>query len=92
MHINIGISQVNLGNGIRISPNPAEEYFTLGLENDAENMQYIKLFDLTGRLVMEISNINSPLVKIARKDLSQGMYMVRIGLKDYELNAKLLFQ
>jgi acetyl esterase/lipase len=92
MHINIGIPQVSFSNEIRISPNPASEFFTVQLENSAEQMQYIKLFDLTGRLVMEISNINSSEVKITREDLSEGMYMVKIGLSDHDLNGKLLFQ
>jgi hypothetical protein len=92
MHINIGIPQVNTENGVQMFPDPAVAYVTLQLDNPAEKMQYIKLFDLTGRLVIEISNIDAPLVKIARENLTDGLYMVKIGLKDKELNGKLMFQ
>lgn len=92
MHINIGIPQINPVNGVKMFPNPVATDFTLQLDNSAEKMQYVKLFDLTGRLIMEISDINAPLVKIAREDLTAGLYFVKIGLKDKELNGKLMFQ
>ena len=92
MHINIGVPLVDPGSTMKMFPNPAVDYFTLQLDNPAEQMQYIKLFDVTGRLVMEISNINAPLVKISREGLTEGFYMVKIGLNNKELNGKLLFQ
>ncbi len=92
MHINIGVPQINLGNEMKMFPVPAQTYFTLQLENSAEQMQFLRIYDLTGKPVMEISNINSSSVKISRENLSTGLYMVKIGLKDRELNGKMMFE
>lgn len=77
---------------VKMFPNPATDYFTLRLEDAKQNMQYIQLFDVTGKLVRDIKGINSAEVKISRDGLITGMYVVKIGLKEKEIQGKLLFE
>ncbi|MCY7410932.1 MAG: T9SS type A sorting domain-containing protein [Chitinophagales bacterium] len=93
MQINIGISEVSLGNELQMFPNPAVTYFTLQLDDATMKMENIQLFDLTGRMVKEISNINKSQVQIAREELTSGLYMVRIVLANgKQLNGKMMMQ
>jgi hypothetical protein len=92
MHINIGVAQVNFNNELKMFPNPAVDFFTLQLSDASQHMEYVKLFDITGRLIMEVENIKSDEVKIAKKNLAEGLYSVKIGLKEGELNGKIVIQ
>jgi hypothetical protein len=48
-------------------------------------MEYVHLFDMTGRKVVAIDQLHSSEVKISRDALSNGMYMVKIGLNGKEI-------
>jgi hypothetical protein len=73
-------------------PNPAVSYFTLRLDDQKEKMKYVQLFDMTGKLVYQIKNINSNEVQVSREDLPTGLYMVKIGLNKKEIQGKLIFE
>lgn len=77
---------------VKMFPNPAMTYFTLRLEDPAQKMKYVQLFDLTGKLVHEINNINSREVNVMREGFSTGLYMVKIGLEQQEIHGKILFE
>jgi len=86
-----GVGEVNLiGNDVKMFPNPAEEYFILQLADASQQMKRLQLFDATGRLVKEISSINSNHVQMNRSDLVSGLYLLKIQLTDRELNGKLI--
>lgn len=76
---------------VKMFPNPAVTSFTLRLDDPKEKIQYVQLFDMTGRLVSEIKGINSSEINVDRKGLSTGLYLVKIGLQKKEIQGKLFF-
>ena len=89
----VGVNDLPVfNNTVKMFPNPAESFFTLQLDDPSLQMQTIRLYDITGRLIKEISGINSYEIKISRNELAEGLYMVKISLKDREIQGKLLFQ
>jgi hypothetical protein len=88
-----GISTPDLfASDVKMFPNPAVSYFTLRLDDQKEKMKYVQLFDMTGKLVYQIKNINSNEVQVSREDLPTGLYMVKIGLNKKEIQGKLVFE
>lgn len=88
-----GINEVSLFNQrARIFPNPAADETRIELNNKSDEIQYVKLYDVTGRLVRDYPEINSYRTHISKDDLSSGLYFVKVGLKNSELNTKLVFE
>ncbi len=67
------ISEVNLSN-IALYPNPAKT--VLNIENATEDVQ---IFDITGRLLINVENKGTNLLQINVSNLSKGMYFVKVG-------------
>lgn len=88
----VGIDQVDLlASGVDMFPNPAVASFTLQLDDPKERMEFIRLYDMTGRLVKQIDHINDYIVQISRDDFSTGVYVIEIGLKGKVIRGKLMF-
>ena len=66
----ISIDLKNPGDGIRISPNPASQYFTLTLDTEHTGKAQLQLFDTTGRQV-----------KSQQLQLEGGIFRTDIGLE-----------
>ncbi len=66
------VSQVN--NAVHLYPNPAKTMLTI--ENATENVQ---IFDIAGRVVMNIDNKETNMLQINISHLSKGMYFVKVG-------------
>ncbi|MEO6169151.1 MAG: T9SS type A sorting domain-containing protein [Chitinophagales bacterium] len=77
---------------IKMFPNPAVTYFTLRLDDPKQKMKFVQLFDMSGKLVREIKDINGSEVNITREGLSTGLYMVKIGMDKKVIQGKLLFE
>ncbi len=70
-----GIEEVSdVNNAVHLYPNPAKTMLTI--ENATENVQ---IFDITGRVVMNIDNKETNLLVINVSELAKGMYFVKIG-------------
>lgn len=65
---------------------------TIELNEPSQTINYVKIYDVTGRMVREISNIGTYRANIYRAGLTAGVYFVKVGVKDKELNAKLMFE
>ena len=66
------VSDVN--NAVHLYPNPTKTMLTI--ENATENVQ---IFDITGRLLINVENKETNLLQINVSHLSKGMYFVKIG-------------
>ena len=89
----VGINEVMLFNqNATMFPNPAIDATTIELNEPSQTINYVKIYDVTGRMVREISNIGTYRANIYRAGLTAGVYFVKVGVKDKELNAKLMFE
>lgn len=61
--------------GLHIYPNPTIEAATIALPSWGSASHRLRMFDASGRMVTEWSNITSPTVSLDGSNLSSGMYM-----------------
>ena len=88
-----GIDPVNLfAQQVQLFPNPATDYFNLKLDDPSKRMEFVQIYDMSGRLVYSAYNIKSDMVKIDARQMSNGMYILRVGLDGKVLNGKLMLE
>jgi hypothetical protein len=92
MYLGIIVCDCPTGNSLSSYPNPALDEFTLQLSDANEQMQFVEVYDATGKLVRNIQNLNSSSVQVAREGLSSGMYLLRIGLKSGVIEGKMMME
>ena len=59
-------------------PNPASNFVQVYLQNNSESIKSIVIYDILGKKVKEVKEINSKEVQINTGDLSKGLYLVEI--------------
>ena len=78
---------------LRIIPNPSNGNFTIDYNLKLEKDIRIKIFDIAGALIREaITKPKSDQIKLDLKDLSQGVYILRLENDNYWLSRKLIIQ
>jgi hypothetical protein len=74
-----------------VSPNPAQSLVTF--ESEVYNpIQSIELFDLSGRSISYIKNINSSNYQLNRGSIPNGMYIAKIKFEGGILSKKIVFE
>ena len=63
---------------IKISPNPFMDYTTIAFENPRHLNHTLTIFNTQGGIVRSIPNITTGRVKVERKDLTAGLYFIRL--------------
>ena len=76
-------------NGFSMLPNPANNEITLIFGSNNKTSADIKIFDVQGRLVKEVENVNNN-QKVSSSKLSNGVYFVRLISNDDILVTKRL--
>jgi len=77
--------------GLRIFPNPASE--SIVLDVDAQNrMQAIQLFDLSGRVLRTVRNVNQQRYQLDRGNLQNGVYFVKVLFEDGIVTKQVVFE
>jgi hypothetical protein len=71
-----------------VYPNPSEGDFSIRTEND-NLIKTVKVFDIIGREVRSISNVNESNVTIARDGMNTGIYFVKVLTEKGEATRKL---
>ena len=74
-------------NAANIYPNPAKNEITISVDNQF-NVQSIRLMDITGREVKNITANN--IVRINVSDLQSGYYMINIQTSEGLISSKLI--
>jgi hypothetical protein len=59
-------------------PNPASNFVQVYLQNNSESIKSIVIYDILGKKVKEVNEVNSKEVQINTSDLSKGLYLVEI--------------
>lgn len=59
-------------------PNPASDFVQINLQNDSEKIKNIVLYDIVGKVIISVSDVNSPEAKISTSQLNKGLYLIEI--------------
>ena len=63
---------------IEISPNPFMDYTTIAFENPRQLNHTLTIFNTQGSIVRSVPNITAGRVKVERRDLTAGIYFIRL--------------
>jgi Secretion system C-terminal sorting domain len=73
-----------------VSPNPAQN--VVSFESEVYNpIQSIELFDLSGRSINYVKNINSSFYQLNRGSIPNGMYIAKVKFEGGILSKKIVF-
>ncbi|MCE3074922.1 Ig-like domain-containing protein [Chryseobacterium gwangjuense] len=72
----LGTSEAEAKENVKVHPNPFTEIINI---NKAESVRTVKVIDVSGKL---IKTINNPQSTINLQDLSQGLYILALEMKD----------
>ena len=76
--------------GLEVAPNPASDYVYFSTETAP--IQKMVVFDMTGKQVRNLDNINSNTFKLNRGNLPQGMYVAYLGFEEGYISKKIVFE
>lgn len=86
--LSVGIATANLSSDeVSVYPNPANEYITI-LDRNGFNMDKVEIYNALGQTVYTAEPQNSK-VEINTSSFSQGVYLVRIQVKDKVLSTRI---
>ncbi len=88
----VGIGEIDQHLSVNIFPNPATNFFTLTVPNSNDRIQFVKLFDVSGKIILEMREINKAYITIDRQNLPAGLYTIKIGLSIGEITEKVVLQ
>lgn len=83
-HIDLGVSDL-LASQVQIYPNPASGIFYI----DSKEASKVEIYDLTGRIVKSVSNYSNG---ISVRELSKGIYLVKIQVNHQIITKKLIIK
>src|SRR3989339_55845 len=81
---------VTNSDGFYISPNPADDYISINLQDIARKTDFVRLFDYYGNMVYEKNNINENNFKFNISKLASSMYMLQISTGGGILSRKVV--
>ena len=87
--LNTDVNQMNIDEHVSVYPNPVSESATIFSE--MQNCP-VKIFDLTGNIVKDFSNVNQFPFTIERKNLTSGMYFLELRSENKTERIKLMVQ
>jgi len=76
-------------NGIKVSPNPAVDYFNIEFPEPLVDAAQILLFDANGRLV-KVAKTTDQLTQLGVNDLGNGVYFLRLDINDNRYYQKVI--
>lgn len=73
-----GFDEDQLNDWINIYPNPADEYMTIQIRNAQIKPVDLKIFDIAGKLILNLPEFNKPTLLISPDQLVPGIYLLQI--------------
>ncbi len=95
MMITLGLDLVNTENipaaevGLVVAPNPAMTF--AGIQTNGVDFEVVRVFDLQGKLVRNIENLNTSFYRLDRGSIPNGMYVVQLQFENGISTQKLIF-
>ncbi len=77
-----GINEIGENTGLLLFPNPASTELNVSVNSNMKPISNICLFDITGRLTKEITQVNSFTQNIDVSGMGNGIYIISIKLTD----------
>lgn len=88
-----GISTIeNATAQIIVSPNPVADKINIDLSKFSNEIRSIGLYDVSGRIVKELTVSQARIYTINRENLNSGTYFVKVQLENGEVNKKIVLQ
>ncbi|MCX6290196.1 MAG: T9SS type A sorting domain-containing protein [Bacteroidetes bacterium] len=90
MQLVTGIQNTSqLNSLVNVFPNPASDYFQIGVSDYSNPIQYVNVYDITGRTIYDAKNIKSVSYRVDTKSLDAGVYLLKIGFDKGEVIRKI---
>jgi hypothetical protein len=83
-----GIVNSPSSGNILIYPQPSNNNFIITLDNN-KIINAISIYDICGRLVKKISEIDQPIINISTSDIPAGLYLVVLQSRDESYETKI---
>jgi aminopeptidase N len=90
--ITLGIDEMDFENGLSIYPNPANDQLTIFFKETVKTDQNYKIFDISGKLVMEGTLARQQKITLNIQELQKGYYVLSIVNKDSQANFKFMVE
>ncbi len=78
--------------GISVYPNPAHGIFTIENSQGGNNIQNIRMTDLTGRAIFNYGKLNQPKLVIDGTKYAKGIYMLNIDFHKGSASSKIVIE
>jgi hypothetical protein len=91
----VGISSVGIANvggenySLQVSPNPSDGIFTVSMNNSFSKINSVAIIDVTGRVIVKKENLSVAQISFDEKNLSKGIYFLKIISGDKILLKKI---
>jgi len=90
--INTGLSSIDMANNISIYPNPAQDQIVINCASIKDMDAVITILDVAGKEVYRTNSNSVQRISIPTKELSNGLYIVRIQTADFTTAKKVLVE
>jgi acetyl esterase/lipase len=91
--LNVGINEISsMSELISVYPNPATSQITVNLENISSLAKAMELFDISGRMVYSLQEINHQVMTINTKSFEAGVYSLKISFENGNVVKKITIQ
>jgi hypothetical protein len=74
-----------------MAPNPATQQLQITVSDETPVRSYA-IFDISGRMVRNVADINSTEFLVKRESLQNGMYIIRMQFDGGLLSKKVIFE
>ena len=91
MTCSVGINEYASQSSVLIYPNPASTVINISIENFSNSETSITMYDVTGRIVKNVSTTEKSL-SIDRGDLRSGIYFVQVKIGDSIVTKKVVLE
>ncbi len=80
-------AQVNL----KLAPNPAISEINITVADNKPVKSYA-IYDISGRMLRNMNDVNSSFVSVRRENLQDGMYLIQLRFEEGVLTKKVIFE
>ncbi|MBP6446431.1 MAG: T9SS type A sorting domain-containing protein [Saprospiraceae bacterium] len=85
--VSVTDAQVNL----KLAPNPATSEINITVAENKPVKSYA-IYDISGRMLRNMNDVNSSFVSVRRENLQDGMYLIQLRFEEGVLTKKVIFE